>query len=269
MKHWIVVLLLISAGCGGRKAAEITTTAGETKKDPGGASVTLGLEAQKGAGVVVQGVALRSLPQIIRSTARMTNNENQTWRVGAITEGRIVQVLATPGDTVAQGQVLARMHSQNIHEARAEYRKAQTDMVRLQVDLAFASRVRDRAKRLFELKAGSLEQFEHAETELRNAESALANGKVEVERTRRHLVEYLGIAAEGPEEHKPGEGYHDDDFIPVRSPAAGTLLIRNVTPGTVVTPTNDLFVITRSLVTLGHRGGQRGASPATCAKACR
>jgi cobalt-zinc-cadmium efflux system membrane fusion protein len=231
------------SGCGSGKPPGPARTAAQAGKEAPPATVSLDAAAQKSSGVVVEVAALRSLPQIIRSTARMTNNEENTWRVGALTEGRIVRVLVNPGDMVRQGQVLARMHSHDIHEARAEYRKATTEMVRLQASLAFATRVRDRARRLYELKAGSLEQWEHAETELRNADAALANAKIEVERTRRHLVEYLGIAAEGIEEHKEGEGYHEDDYIPVKSPATGTLLLRNVTPGAVVAPTNDLFVV--------------------------
>ena len=36
----------------------------------------------------------------------------------------------------------------------------------------------------------------------------------------------------------------DDDLIPVRAPAAGVILTRSVTPGTVVTPATDQFLIT-------------------------
>jgi cobalt-zinc-cadmium efflux system membrane fusion protein len=204
-------------------------------------TVQLATAAQKQAGVVIEMVRSQSVPQVLRSPARLTNNENQTWKVGANTEGRIVKVFANPGDRVESGEVLARMHSHEIHEGRAEYRKAVAEAGRLRSNEAYARRLRDRAKRLFELKAGSLEQVEHAETELRNAETAVRNAEVEVDRTRRHLTEFLGIPAEEDDEHD-----HDDpdhDLIPVIAPAAGVVLTRSVTPGTVVSAAGDLFTI--------------------------
>jgi multidrug efflux pump subunit AcrA (membrane-fusion protein) len=203
-------------------------------------SVALAPAAQKEAGVAVEQVQARSLPQVLRSTARITNDENRTWRVGAVTEGRIVSVRANPGDSVQRGQVLARVHTHQIHEARADYRKAVTDLERLKSDESFARRARDRAKRLFDLKAGSLEQWEHSETELRGAELAVSNARVDLERARNHLVDFLGIPADDPDHGKGGD---EDDYIPVRSPAAGVVLARNVTPGTVVTPAHDLFLV--------------------------
>jgi len=200
---------------------------------------------QQSAGVATEEAPMRSLPQTVRATARLSNDENQTWRVGAITDGRIVKVLANPGDTVKRGAVLARMHSHDIHESRAAYQKAQMELARARTDEAFASRARDRAKRLYELKAGSLEQAEHAEAELKNAQTMVSSARVEVERTRGHLTEFLGISADTPPHAGPLPAGEDDEeeFIPVIAPAAGTVLSRSVTPGTVVTPANDLFVI--------------------------
>lgn len=201
--------------------------------------VTLEPQAQREAGVAVEPAQVRSIPLVLRSTARLTNDENRTWRVGAITEGRIVTVLVNPGDVVREGQVMARMHSHDIHEARANYRKAASELARAQAAQSFAGRARDRARRLFEIKAASLEQVENAEAELRNAETAVASAKAEMERTRSHLVDFLGIPADFT-----APGHRDeDDLIPVRAPAAGVILARNVTPGTVVTPANDVFIV--------------------------
>jgi hypothetical protein len=74
--------------------------------------------------------------------------------VGAITEGRIAKVLANPGDFVKTGQVIARMHSHDIHESRAQYRKAVNELARLKNVAEYSQRVRERARRLYELKAG-------------------------------------------------------------------------------------------------------------------
>jgi cobalt-zinc-cadmium efflux system membrane fusion protein len=71
----------------------------------------------------------------------------------------------------------------------------------------------------------------------------VSNAAVEVDRTRRHLVEFLQIPADVPDH--PADQPHDDelDLIPIKSPAAGTLMTRSVTPGTVVEPAGELFVV--------------------------
>jgi cobalt-zinc-cadmium efflux system membrane fusion protein len=237
----LATLAALGAACN-RPAETVRAEKGESRPAASN-EVTLGAAARKQSGVVLESVRLQSVPQVLRSTARLTTNENQTWRVGATVEGRVVKALANPGDRVAYGQVLARMHSHDIHESRATYRKAVAEAARLRSNEASARKIRDRARRLYDLKAGSLEQLELSATELRNAETAARNAQVELDRAKRHLTEFLGIPADdNPEDEHAGEN-SDADLIPVRAPASGIVLTRSVTPGTVVTAAGELFVI--------------------------
>lgn len=196
------------------------------------------------AGLRVEPAEERAVPVTVRANGRLSANEEQTWRVGAITDGRIMKVLVRVGDTVDKGQVLARMFSHDVHESRALYRRALAESNRLQSNLDYARRQRDRMRRLLEMKAASQEQLETAENELRNAETAQRTAEIEVNRTRQHLVEFLEIPVEGPEHREPGVAtLSDDDLIPIRAPAAGTLISRLVTAGSVVQPSGELFVI--------------------------
>ncbi|MEJ5369261.1 MAG: efflux RND transporter periplasmic adaptor subunit [Bryobacteraceae bacterium] len=200
--------------------------------------------ALRQAGLRIETAELRSVPVTVRASGRLSANEERTWRVGAITDGRIMSVLVRVGDTVQKGQVLARMFSHDVHESRALYRRAVAESQRLQANLEYARRQRDRMRRLFEMKAASQEQLDTAENELRNAETALRAAEIEVTRTRQHLVEFLEIPVEGPEHRTTGEGgLSEDDLIPIRSPAAGIVLSRLVTAGSVVQPSGELFVI--------------------------
>jgi membrane fusion protein, heavy metal efflux system len=249
MKHFTTVLAvaIALAGCSSKTAAPPSETARGTSGAPtaqaGGSIVVLDEEAQKSAGVRVETIVERSIPEVIRASARLTNDDNLTWRVGAITEGRVVQVLAGPGDYVEQGRPLARIHTHDVHDSRAEFRKANTELARAKAGYEFAQKTRDRALRLYELKAGSLEQVERAETDLRNAEAALTTARTELDRARSHLVEFLGVPAEGDDDHRQGRDAAERDLVPILSPASGTVLTRNVTQGTVVTSANDLFVV--------------------------
>ena len=118
----LVSLLFAMLGCSPKDAVVSSGSAPSPKAAAN--EVKLAAAAQKDSGVEVRSAELRSLPQVLRAPARILNDENRTWRVGAIVESRIVSVLANPGDRVMQGQVLARMHSHDIHQSRAEYRKA-------------------------------------------------------------------------------------------------------------------------------------------------
>lgn len=208
-------------------------------------TVELDAAARREADLEIVPVEERSLPLTIRANGRLTTNENTTWRVGAITDGRIIAVFVKTGDRVEKGQILARLHSHDIHEARAEYRKAVGEVARWRGTVEYARRTRDRARRLYEMKAASFEQLDMAENELKNAQAALANAEVEQERTRLHIVEFLQIPLIGPEEkgHPPDPEGHVDDLIPIRAPEAGIVLTRLVTPGSVVSASGDLFVI--------------------------
>ena len=243
---WFVLPLFLVTGCGSEQAAP-PAAAPVTVPAPAGKqpAVELSDAAQREAGIVTRTVSPEALPEVVHTTGRITINENRTWRVGAVTDGRIAELRATEGDRVKQGDVLAEMHSHDTHEARAEYRRAKAELDSLRANLKFAESTRDRTKRLYDLKAASLQQVEHAETELRSSETALRNGQVELERTRIHLEEFLGIPAEIPGDHLLGSQQDEHlDHIPILAPAAGTLLKRNVTIGTVVEPSNDLFIIT-------------------------
>lgn len=233
---------LLLAACQKEAPKQAPGTAPEAPAAP--RFVELDRAALGQAGLRIEPVEERAVPVTVRANGRLSANEEHTWRVGAITDGRIMKVLVRVGDTVEKGQVLARMFSHDVHESRAMYRRAVAEYNRLQSNLAFARRQRDRMQRLFEMKAASQEQLDTAGNELRNAETAVRAAEIEVSRTRQHLVEFLEIPAEGPEHHQPGEAaLSDDDLIPVRAPAAGTIISRLVTAGSVVQSSGEMFVI--------------------------
>jgi len=241
VKTTIIVVLcaLLLEGCSQPSVKTAAPAEPKTEATTPSNAVVMAPQIQLESGVSTVALSIRAIPEVVRSTARLTNDENRTWRVGSVSEGRIVTVFANAGDLVKEGQVLARMHSHDIHESRAELQKAMAEMARRKGLVDYSTKVRDRAKRLYNLKAGSLEQLERTETDLRNAYTDVTNAEVEVERTRSHMTEVLGLTID--ELGRPPS--EEEDLIPVRAPAAGTVLTRNVTPGTVVTPSTDQFLI--------------------------
>ncbi len=239
--HTALAALLLTA-CS-REAApppkvEAATPAAAAPAD----EIVLDQRMQREGRIRAAAVISRSVPEFVQANGRLTVNETRTWHVGAITDGRVMRAPVLAGDRVKKDQVLAGLHSHDIHEARAEYRRAAQELNRLKTVLSYSLKQRDRMKRLFELKAASLEQVEHAETEFKNTQSAVTNAETEVERTKVHLVEYLEVSLEGHTD-STGDAEHDDDLIPVKSPADGILLERKVTTGSVVKGGDEMFIV--------------------------
>jgi len=242
----IVPALLAAVSCGkGPETALPQTAHAESKPEspPERGVVSVDERMSGPEWIAVEAAAERATADAVRTTGRLTTHEDSTWKVGSIAAGRMVQLLVKLGERVKPGQVLARMHSHDVHEARAEYARAKGEWNRAKAALAIATRMRDRAKTLFELKAGSLEQVERADEALLTAQAALRSAEVDVRRTVTHLVENLQIDPEEPVDHKPGDNLHEEDLVPVKSPGAGVVLRRLVTEGSVVTPGEELLIV--------------------------
>jgi membrane fusion protein, heavy metal efflux system len=240
----IAGLFLVSlAGC--KSEVKVEGSSSPQAGQPAGAErsaetrrVTLDTVSQERAGLLVEEVSRQGVRETISATGQLVRNEDQTWHVGAIAAGRIISVHANVGDDVRAGQVLARMHSHDVHDSRAAYQKAVAELSRLESIEAQARRVRDRAKRLLDLKAASIEQVENAETELRSAQANVVSARSEVEKERAHLVEFLEVPLQ-----EDASGTNNADFIPIKAPASGTVLERKVTPGSAVTPGEQVFTL--------------------------
>ena len=209
--------------------AEERPAAGAAK--PG--AVELDAAAQKSAGIEIHTMQATSVAEQITAPGQFVVDEDRTWSVGALTEGRVAEVNVKLGEPAREGQVLATIHSHDVHDSRAQYRNAEEEVKRAQSAEDLATRQRDRAQRLFDLKAVSREQLENAGQELRNAEAATRNAKVLLEKARIHLVDYLDVPVEG-EQHE----------TPVKAPASGIVIERKATPGMVITPGQELFRLT-------------------------
>jgi len=230
MKFLVLLGLLLAVGCTKEAPKPEAAKSGE-KKTPG--EVKLEPAMVKSANIVSVAVESRTQALVLQVNGRLTANEDRTWHVDSFTEGRILKLFANVGDRVTAGQLVAQMHSHEVHESRSEYQRAKTDLAKLQSQRSYAVRTRDRMKRLLELKAASVEQTEHAESQLRDAEAAVKNAQIELERTRVHLVGFLDVPAEDDEE----------DAVPIKTRNAGTVIKRETSVGAVVKAADGVYVV--------------------------
>ena len=240
---WQLVALMglmgLLGGCKGAGKAPDAPVAGEAKAQAAEATeVVLPVAEQTGV-ITVAKVTRSEEPETLTFPGKIVLPDNETWRVGVLSSGRVEQVYANLGDYVKKGTVLARMHSHDVHDARAAYAMAKSDETRANAAERMAQASYDRVQRLYMLKAASVEQVELARQELVNTMAELENARTDVQRNKTHLEDNLGIPAEVPEGN--GKGY--SELIPILAPASGYILQKSVTPGTTVTPGTDAFVL--------------------------
>ncbi len=207
-------------------------------------TVRLSPEALAKAQIVWSPAVSRTIPRTLRAPGRVTVNEDRVWRVGAITEGRVVEMNSSADDVVRPGQVLARLQSQAVHDRRASYAEANNNLATLETRRTFLTAQAARARRLFDLKAASQQQVQEAEAELHNVEGLIANAKAERERQRVYLEEFLRVSVR---ESEAGGGavaaQRISDLVPVTASAVGTIIARSVAPDSVVQAGQAIYVI--------------------------
>jgi cobalt-zinc-cadmium efflux system membrane fusion protein len=228
----------ILCGCHSPQQDPKNETATTAENKGSSDEVTLSIQAQDEQKIEVAPVELGTAVVSQRAKGHIALPDNATWRVGVLAEGRVEKVYFNLGDSVQKGQVLARMHSHDVHEARAAYANAVAERSRLQAAEALAQKNYDRSQRLYTLKAESVSQVETAKQELVNAQSATQEADNDVRREQSHMEEILGIKLDAS-----ANGSDDADLIPIKAPAGGRILQKNVTPGSTISTSTDAFVI--------------------------
>lgn len=232
------MVLLTMACTRGDAAAERQEAASETparsspNEDP--ASIVLSQEEMAAGGITVATPRVDTRASQISASALLQLDETRTARIGAVVDGVVVDIPVQVGARVAKGSRLAGMHSHELHEARAEYRRAVAERRRATTELAFLRDAEARVGRLLEAKAASSQELERARTERKAAEEALVIAESEVQRALEGL-HHLGI--------DPEPGASASAAIPVTATLSGVVLERLVTPGSAVTVGTPLFVV--------------------------
>ncbi|MDX2267750.1 MAG: efflux RND transporter periplasmic adaptor subunit [Bryobacter sp.] len=255
-----LVAALLQWGCGKPAAPEMAKPQSSTAAAPPALSpvasspvalspVALSPAALRHAGVEVVTVRREAVGGALEAPGKLTWSEDHTVSVGVVATGRVMHVYAKAGDRVEAQQLLARMHTHDVHDTKALLRQAMAERDRATTALEQARRTEARMRRLLELKAISEAQFEQAVLERRTAESLVRVARASVDKEVAHLEEFLEIPAAAAsaleEEARSGEAQHEeeDELVPVKAAASGIIVARRITPGTVVNIGQEAFVI--------------------------
>lgn len=212
---------LLALGACGKKEAPVQEAA-KTAVDP--MLVTVGEEMIKRLNVgPLAEVPMRT---ILNVPGRIEVDERRLSRIGSNVTGRVVEVLASVGDTVSAGQVLARISSPELTNAQLSYLRAASSAT-------LAERAADRATQLF-----SADVIGKAELQRRQAESQVAKAEVNAAADQLRM---LGMSQNWIERLKTAGDIQP--VLPVAATQSGTVIERKVTVGQVVQPADLMFAV--------------------------
>jgi cobalt-zinc-cadmium efflux system membrane fusion protein len=149
-------------------------------------------------------IVVAATPAIVRIPGRLVWDEERTARVYPGFTGRVVKILAKPGDTASVGQPLALVASPEFGQAQAEARKEAADLALAEQSLA----------RLRDLVANGVAP----KKDLYAVEAEYARARAAFTRARDRVKLY-------------GGGEAVDSTFALRSPIEGTVVERSINPG--------------------------------------
>jgi len=228
----VVAAALLAAACGSNAPQEAAPAATPEART----GVQVSDADAKAAGIETAPARMVERTEPLQASGVVTFDERRTARLGSLVEGVVDELRVQPGDQVTRGAVVAMLHSHVIHDAWADYFKAQAERRRADTELAYARTAESRAAQLVADKALSPQELERSRADVNAATQAVAAALAEITRGEQEL-EHYGIKA------RPDANPRDEGEVPVVAPFAGTVIERLSTEGAPVTPGTPLVVI--------------------------
>jgi cobalt-zinc-cadmium efflux system membrane fusion protein len=201
MRPWMLLAATLSVAAGCNAPTESRVTIQPPVMD--GESVRFRTDSPQ-LKVLRSEVVTEQSRESIRLPARVIWDETRTVRIYAPLSGRIMRLLAQPGDAVKAGAPLAMLASPDLGQAQADARRATVDLGLAEKNLARAA-----------------ELHEHGVIALKDLHLAQADqGRAEAERMRASARLKLYTGSESV----------DQEFA-IRAPIGGVVVERNANPG--------------------------------------
>jgi len=251
---WIAVGAVVLAGlfavfaAGSLRAAVERWQRSEAPKEPAAVAAasndpnTMTVDEGQLQRMRLEPVQVRSFQVEKRAIGRIAFNEDHTTPVFTAYAGRIVRLLAGPGDEVRPGSPLAQIDTPDLVQAENDFINAGSALQKSRNQVEQARRVATRAHDLFEVQAIAAKDVEQAQSDLRNAEHDVqaAEGTYAATRDRLRIFGKSDADAAQLEQRR-----QVDPHMVLTSPIGGTVTSRKVGPGQYVKPDNPdpLFTI--------------------------
>jgi len=230
-KFLLVVAFSLGALSCSKPQAETKLDAGEKK--PEGASVEMGLEAQKHVGMQFATVTVSQLKEYLQVTGTVQPIDSKVGNIRPLARGRIQDVLVRVGDRVTGGQALASFDNIEAGELASQHASARAELQRLKVQRAAVSKVVDRNRQLSQIGAIPTKDYEASQAE----QEALA----ESIKAQESVV--AGLAARLRRFGLEESGARPATLTTIRAPFSGVVTKVQASPEEVVSPEMVLFSV--------------------------
>ncbi len=193
-------------------------------------------------------VGLKSFRVEKSAPGKIAFNEDAMTPVFSFYSGRIVRLLAKPGDMVEPGSPLLEIDTPDLMQTESELLAAASTLAKAKTTLNLAQRSESRLRDLYTHKAAALKDWEQAQSDLQNAEHDVRAAEAALVAMRGRL-RVLGKS--DTEIASLESGQKIDRVARVVSPIAGTVIARKVGPGQYVRPDNtEPLFLTADLSTM-------------------
>jgi cobalt-zinc-cadmium efflux system membrane fusion protein len=184
----------------------------------------------------IEPVRLQSFRHERTAVGRIAFNEDRLTAIFAPFQGRIIRLIAKPGDVVQPGSLLVVIDSPDLVQANADLIAASVAAKKAQNQVVQAQNVAKRKQLLYEAGAGAYQDWEQAESDRRNAQHDLTTAEGQRDAARSHLRAPFG---KSDAEIARIEATHEVDRIArIVSPIAGTVTARKLGPDQFVRADN-------------------------------
>jgi membrane fusion protein, heavy metal efflux system len=194
------------------------------------------------ASLTVEPVTERTFRAEHVTEGKIAVDEDRSTPVFSPYAGRVIKLLAKPGDHVTQGQPLFVIEAADTVQAQNDFISAMTGLNKAQSALDLAQLQDTRAKDLFEGKAVPLKDYQQSQATLIQAQNDLRSSQTALEAARNKL-KILGLSEEAIAAFQQ-KGRIDPNTT-IFSPIAGTVVQRKIGPGQYINSgaSDPVFVI--------------------------
>jgi membrane fusion protein, heavy metal efflux system len=183
------------------------------------------------ASLSLQPVTERAFRAEYATEGKIAIDEDRSTPVFSPYTGRVIKLLARPGDSVVKGQPLFVIEAADTVQAQNDYITAMTSLNKAKSALDLAEIQDKRAKDLFEGKAVPLKDYQQSQTTLIQAQNDLRSSQTALEAARNKL-RILGFSEDDITDFRAKGGINPE--ITIFAPIGGTVVQRKVGPGQYV-----------------------------------
>ena len=186
----------------------------------------------------------RAVSPPIVAAAEVGFNADTVMDIGTLVTGRVQEVRVHVGDTVAAGDVLVIIDSQELGQAQNAYLEREGIRVAAENDATLAQTTWTRSQPLIKDQAISSGEASRRENDMHKAQAALQASEVALAGAE-NAMRLFGMDDAGITELK--QNHRVSSRVAIRAPAAGAVIARSVTLGEIARPDQEALVVIADL----------------------